>query len=741
MVARQGHGNLRAFRGWALVVLAAAICLTAPAALVEQSLAAGELDKIDSAVKLVPADAAFFVSRLHAREQIEAIAHSHAWAKLMGMPAATMLRSMYEKYAADPSTPAGQIDAALKNPEVQKVLELLAQMGSEEAFVYGGDDFNNFLELLQDVASALRYEPAVLQMTSQTGGRTPQELQARLLVSTLATNLELLDVPSIVFGFKLKNTDLAKEELIKLEMIANMVLGMNDRTKGRFKKANVGGHEYLTLQLDGGMLPWDKLPVEELKKMEKEKGDAEKIIRHLKSLKLVLALGLRGNYLLASIGPSSEGLEQLGKGERLIDRPEMKPLAKFADKRLVSIAYMSEDMNQQISNNSKAIDDTVRALEAWLPTTKLKPQQQARIRKDAEALATEIKQRLPKPGAVMGFAYLTPAGVEGYQRAWGARPSVASAKPLTVLQHVGGDPILGAAARLTMSVKDYDGVAKWIKTAYGYFKEFGLPNVPEEHREKLQQFLADVIPSIERLDKANRTMLIPALADGQVALVLDAKLKSKHFIEFLPATDEAMPMIEPALVVGVSNAKLLEKACSEYRAAVNGILDAVGKIEGIELPGISSLRIPEPKTVSGKNGKLYAYPLPEGWGVDKQIAPHMAVAKDVAVVAMSQAHAERLLKATPLKVGGVLKDPKRPLAGAAWLRWSGLIDAIAPWVNLGTKQSAMPQVETPVRWADVASQTPAVLELLKVLQTISSESYVEDEALVTHTLLEVRDIK
>ena len=174
--------------------------------------------------------------------------------------------------------------------------------------------------------------------------------------------------------------------------------------------------------------------------------------------------------------------------------------------------------------------------------------------------------------------------------------------------------------------------------------------------------------------------------------MFDAKLKSEHFIKVLPATEEALPMLEPALVVGVSNAKLLPKACAEYRTAINGLLDAARKIEGVDVP--EWVRIPEPKTIDGKNGKIYVYALPEGWGVDKQIAPRMAISDGVAVMAMSQAQAERLLKGTPLKVGGVLKDPKRPLAAAAWLRWSGLIDAAIPWVNLATKQAAAPQVES-----------------------------------------------
>ena len=53
-------------------------------------------------------------------------------------------------------------------------------------------------------------------------------------------------------------------------------------------------------------------------------------------------------------------------------------------------------------------------------------------------------------------------------------------------------------------------------------------------------------------------------------LVIDGKLTSKHFIESLPATEKPMPMIEPAIVLGLTDGKLFDKALDEYYAAING---------------------------------------------------------------------------------------------------------------------------------------------------------------------------
>ena len=125
-----------------------------------------------------------------------------------------------------------------------------------------------------------------------------------------------------------------------------------------------------------------------------------------------------------------------------------------------------------------------------------------------------------------------------------------------------------------------------------------------------------------RADKANRELLHPALADGQIALVFDGKLKSDHFIQAAPATPKPMPMVEPAIVIGVSDAKLLKQAFGEYRAVVNGFIDAIRHVEGSNVP--ENVRVPEPTVAETSVGTIYTFALPAEWGVDKQIRPTSA---------------------------------------------------------------------------------------------------------------------
>ena len=80
-----GHWNCNSVR---LLVLA--IAIAAAGGLAASPLTAGELDKLDTSLKLIPADAAFYSTTLRTREQFEAVTESNAWAKIKQMPMVQM---------------------------------------------------------------------------------------------------------------------------------------------------------------------------------------------------------------------------------------------------------------------------------------------------------------------------------------------------------------------------------------------------------------------------------------------------------------------------------------------------------------------------------------------------------------------------------------------------------------------------------------------------------------------------
>lgn len=704
------------------------------------STSAGELEKLDTSLRLVPEDAAFYSTMLRNREQVEIALESRAWARIMDMPVVKMGLAMFQAEAADPGSPAAQVMDVLQDPEKRKSLDLLADLGSHEIFMYGDQSVVESLELMQQMVGAMRFGPMSMELSGEGRGKSPDQMQAAMLFSVLAENPDKIKVPSFVLGFKVKQKELATEHLAMLETLATMALADHEQLKGRFKKTKIAGHEYLTLNLDGSMVPWDEVPIEELRQAEANPGDVDKVMARLKKMTLAVCLGLREDYLIVGVGSTTDCVARLGKGKPLSGRKEFAPLEKFAGKRLTSIEYVSEAMAARVGTTSKDIEETLAYVGQLLPAAGLPEEIEKKIIKDAKALAEDLKRVFPKPGAAMGFSFLTERGSEGYAYDWGEHTELDGSKPLGLLNHLGGSPILAYVSRSKLNPEDYDALVKWIKVGYGYFEEFARPQMGPDDAEKLDAVMKKAMPLVKRLDAANRKLLIPALADGQAALVLDARFTSRQFHEAMPEMEKPMPMIEPAVVLGTSDSKALVKAMSEYREVFNSAWALVREVApNGEVP---DFKIPPPEMEKTKAGALYFYPLPAEWGLDKNILPNAGLSESVAVLTASKGHSQRLLRPTPLKVGGVLAGAAdRPLAEVVIFDWAGLVKAATPWVDFAADMALKEQVPDAAQAEAIRQQVHTVLEVLQCLKTYTSESYFEGGALVTHSLTEIQDVK
>jgi hypothetical protein len=366
-----------------------------------------------------------------------------------------------------------------------------------------------------------------------------------------------------------------------------------------------------------------------------------------------------------------------------------------------------------------------------LPLAHLSPEQEERVQKDLKALVADLQHYLPKLGPAVSLSLMTPEGTESFGHQWAENLGPDPAPPLGLLSHLGGSPMFAAVARAQLSVQEYEVLAKWLRVAWGYAEEFGLPRMNQQDQAIAKKLIARLRPLVRHIDEVNRTMLLPALGERQIGLVVDTKLQSKQFLRDLPATPKPMPMIEPALVFSVSDAALMRKAAGEYVQFLRDVLKAIDDVSPNEA---NVLHLPKPKITKTEQAELAAYTMPEEWGVDKQIAPTFGLSDKVAVVAASSKHAERLLKSTPLKVGGVLADPQRPRAGAIAFQWGAMLDLLAPWIDLGLQQ--LPAEQQPM----VVPQVHTAIEILKVFRAATFEQSREGNVLLQHTRIDIRDL-
>lgn len=671
-------------------------------------------------LELVPADVAFYSASTRLREQYDAFVASNAFAKLQEMPVIQMGWQMFQQQWNNPTGDFAQFKAMYEQPENQQLVALLIDAFSHEVFSYGDEGFADALLLLNEINSVNQSA----QLATLTGG-DPQEAMLRGIVEVLNKHLEGGEVPDFVVGFRLSDKEPATAQLARLEQIAGAVLGQQPAFEGRFARKPIAGGDFLTLQLDGSLIPWDLIPPDVLSQAE---GLQDKVSK----MTLAIALGVKDDYLILSIGDSTEHLNALGQGESLAGRPELAPVKKHAQKPITSVVYVSEEFMTKANSVSQQIDQFTGTIEQFLPLAGLDPDLHDEIITDVKALGEDIKSAVPRVGAVSGVSFQSPRGLEGFSYNWGDNQSLDSSKPLTILNHVGGDPLLVFAARGKYSPESYDKVSQWFGKILYYAEKIAVEQLGEAEREFFNKVRDDLKPLVKQLDQVTREKLIPAFKDGQTAIVFDAKTKSEQLHEALPPGEEPLPIPELALVYGVSDADAVKEAAASYFQIAQKVIDILHAAEPTEIP---DLQLPPPESRDFPGGKIYYYRLPRQVGLDKQIAPNAGLSDETLVLSLVPKMTVRLIGDSKLQTTGPLAAAEnRPLASAFKFNFAGFLDAVSPWVDYAIMVSGAEVGE------DVTDQIDTGFEIAKCLRGFSGVTYQEGGAWVSHYEVHIQDL-
>jgi hypothetical protein len=718
-------------RGW--LVLAGVLLLGIEAAAPTRAAD----NKPDTSLALIPADAAGYSALLRNREQVDAVARSKAWGRIKELPAFQMAWQLVQAQYNEPDGKLADLRQVLEQQDNRDLLDVLGEAVAQEVFFYSGANWVDFSQLLMQMNRAQQFGP-LMELLKNPDQQPDPLAGVRSLLRVLAANPDKIKVPDYVIGFKIASTKKAEAQLKRLEALLNILAMQLPLLQDRVKRVQIGGGDFLTLHLDGAMVPWDQIP---FNNVAEAAGEFDGIPKRLQALKLTISLGVRDGYLLLAFGSSTDVLAHLGgKGKRLVDRPELKPLLQAAGRRLTSVAYASKALLSRTELNREDIDSLTVLVRHALEAADLPPDKRKAIEKDVAGLLTDLKNNIPILGASLEFSYLTERGVESHAYRHGEFPGLDGSKPLTLLQHVGGDPILAVVGRSQGTLEGYKTFSKWVRVTYGHVEPIVRDKMDKGAREKYEQISKAFLPLLKRLDEITATLLLPALADGQAGFVLDARWKSKQWHQAMPPTEKALPMLELAILVGVSDADLLQKAVQDYRKLINDTIAKVRELTPGDAPDVT-LPKPETKTIPAategeKPSKLSVYRLPKEWGLDPQVAVTAGLLPTVGVLALSPGHAERLLASKPLKIdGGPLANAKRPLTGAAYFSWPAFVDAVTPWILFGLEQA---QLEKNVPVLD-RKQIGTLLDALKVFHVSTSTTAVEDGVLVTHSETVIRD--
>ena len=474
----------------------------------------------------------------------------------------------------------------------------------------------------------------------------------------------------------------------------------------------------------------------------------------LVKIDLVIAIGLIGDRVILSIGDSADHLGKLvvaGAEEKgLASTKPFEPLREHRDERITGISYVSEALARAAAPSAADLERLAELSDTLADSAGLPEGAAREAREMLEKMAAGYKRRLPIPGPALGYSFLTDQGYEGYGWDWTRNGVLDGSKRLDLLGHTGGSPLLSIVTRAKTPPDQFDDFVDWGNMAWSFFRKNLLVKADEDDRERFEQASQQLVPLAERLVATLRTKILPAVADGQAAFVVDGKEKAKRLQDSIPASAEPLPIVAPAFAVKLDDPKLFREGLSDLFALADDLVEEIRTLNPGSVP--EGYRIPEPSKSKIDGGALWTFAVPQA-GLDDQIEPTIGIGEDVAVFSLLPKQATRMLVRTTQSTGSELSRFEEPLAAAAAADVAGFVDLLEPWVEYIARVGVLQQRNGFVdgnatigpdgdddRMRDILLHTGVVLDAMRCLRVTVGEASTRSDATVTHWRNVIRDL-
>jgi hypothetical protein len=707
------------------------------AALMTAAVRADDVRK-DTSLPLIPADAAFYSSSLRLKEQVDLFYKSKAYRALREIPSVKKLYQEAMEKLKEKGGPLEAYEGFLKGKGNKELMEVLGELVTDEVFLLGGKSWVPFMQLLSIYSNSTSFG----MVEEILAGTSPERAQLRAALVAFQKNKEMIKVPDLVLGFRMKSKDKALAQLGRLEKYLNGIAVFVPQLEDRVKSKEAKDGKLLMLELDGGMIPWDGA---DLSDFERNKGEFDALLAHLKKLKLTVTLAVRGQYVLLSLAEKADEAERLGgEGKKLIDRPELKPVLAVADRKFVSLGYVSKELAEASAGANTDYKEVAKKVKEALKGSTLPDARKKALMDDIDELAEDLKGLTVKPGANVGYVLLTDYGFEQMGYDHGDHSKMAKVK-LGLTQHLGGSPLFAAAVGFEVDGSSLATMIKLGKKAFTHAEGFFLDFVDNDMADQYRKVMKALTPKLQKLEEVLTRTLVPSMKQGGLGLVLDGKWKSKEWVKGLELGGE-MPLPELGLLIGISDGAKFTDGMKGLRLAFNDLYAAIRDLSPAkdDMPEVS---IPAPKSDKTDGGPLYWWEMAEV-GLDRQVQPTAGVGKSAAVLALSRGHATRLIKPTPLK----FRDPQLAFKGdvvaLTLLDWVGMVDTYSPWVDkvvgmvlITPSDDEDAKKKAKVEAARIAKEVRTMLEVFKAFKGLTSVTRLEGGVLVTRTVYVIRDIE
>ncbi len=695
-----------------------------------------EMQKDFGAAAHVPQDVSAYASRMRLAEAWKDLWHSNAVQSLAALPLA---QDAWRQVQQNPQF-AAFMQALETEPVLVQGLPVLEDAVSSEVFACTGRDFPAFLRAAGGVLNTAQLagfknalsardamDPHVRRIGPAAGRR---DTTAEELIDAVLANEQALQVPSLLLGFKLARPEAARK------FLDTWIPQIGPTPFGAFRPQTINGIACQVFELHGETLfgmAFRSLP-RDLARAGVPPEKANRFVAWLMGLRLKLAVGVAGEYLLVSIGKETDLLASWGKGTPLAKAAALDPLRAAYKPGLESLSYTSPELADVFTPSAEDVRRFARNIAAAIPERPATKGLKERIEKDAELLIKDLEFPVPSAGVACTFRN---KGTEAL--AFGGKPSggLDYSRPLTILAHRSRQPILYSASRAARDPEAYDKAVKWMKVVYGYYEDFAVPAMPPENRKDYEAVMAVLKPLLASLDDANRACLMPALDGAQYLLVVDGR---GTLAVFPDGTKPPKPIPLPRLGIAVelNDPHKFTQGIERYAEALRRALDDARKAYPKHIPPMIAL--PPPQTEDTPAGKLYYYKLP--WDLGRDVFPCALLKGRLLILASSVDLASDMAAELPMPTSPVTSPDKA--AGSvtgvdcqqAWDALARATDAVVALIETdreaprGEKQQAML----------VKMHLDALWRSLGAVRSYSSTTTLRNGRVVTHSWLHVEDI-
>ena len=279
------------------------------------------------AASLVPSDVSYFSSVTGLGVLIDTLASSQAFQQIANLPT---LRRVFIRLAMSDMVRELRM-ARAANPLVKAAMELASSAYREEMFLCGGAEWAPFLETVSVLyATAMResFEAGLLQARRRPSGSE--------MIAAILEHKEALRIPSVMFGFKVADPNAARDLLTKIHR------ELNDTLPAPTSRLEAGGGVFHTMELSPNLIPgWQQQLATVMRRMGIAAPQIREMRDHLSSQTLALAVGVRDQHVILSLGSSNKHLHRLGQQPSLARSAPLQALARYHKPGRLSLTYIS----------------------------------------------------------------------------------------------------------------------------------------------------------------------------------------------------------------------------------------------------------------------------------------------------------------------------------------------------------------------------------------------------------------